>query len=152
MCLIFWSSDYVPRDKIIFLTIAAASHYKVSTIWVTFTLWGHTWKCKIWIFLVVINEHDQKKPLASRCWSSQKKGKKLLGLETEAKSPGTLPRQGAWCTWGEFCFSFTCSVVSCSVNIISFDICWWGLYTANLLPLVTTLNRTCESGLLPPPS
>ena len=40
MCLIFWSSDYVPRDKIIFST---ASHCRVSTIWVTFTLWGHTW-------------------------------------------------------------------------------------------------------------
>ena len=53
----FWGCDYVPRGKIIFITIATASHCRVSSIWVTFTLWGHTWKCMMWIILAVINEH-----------------------------------------------------------------------------------------------
>ena len=64
-CLKFWSSDYVPRGKIIFITIATASHCRVSSIWVTFTLWGHTWKCIIWMFLAVINEHHWKKAVST---------------------------------------------------------------------------------------
>ena len=101
----FWGCDYVPRGKIIFITIATASHCRVSSIWVTFTLWGHTWKCIIWMFLAVINEHHWKKAVSTPMLFITKKRKKLLGLETAAKSHGKLPRQGASCTWGEFCFS-----------------------------------------------
>ena len=61
----FWGCDYVPRGKIIFITIATASHCRVSSIWVTFTLWGHTWKCIIWMFLAVINEHHWKKAVST---------------------------------------------------------------------------------------
>ena len=68
-CLKFWSSDYVPRGKIIFITITTACHIVGSQQSEWHSPFEDTPE-NAWyeLFFAVINEHYQKKPLALRCW------------------------------------------------------------------------------------